>query len=73
MNQSQPMSIYFKGMTESQKKVTQEIIDEWERDFEQNVIDGKGGYVEVIHTRDYVIAGLINLILLIYFIIAING
>jgi len=73
MDQSQPMPIYFKGMTESQKKVTQEIIDEWERDFEDSVVHGKGGYVEMIHIRDYVIAGLINLAIIIYFVIAINS
>jgi hypothetical protein len=73
MTQNQPMSINFKGMSDAQKKLTQEIIDEWERDFEDSVVHGKGGYVEMIQTRDYVIAGLINLAIIIYFVIAVQG
>jgi len=61
------MPVVWSGMTENQKKEVETRIAEFERDIEPGLVQGKGGYVDLISDRDYIIAGVVNVLITIYY------
>ncbi len=64
------LPIDIKGLTPEMKAELESRILEFEKDYEPATSKGGGGYVPKIQKRDYLIAGIVNGIIVIYFIIA---
>jgi len=64
------LPVDIKGLTPEMKTELEERILEFEKDYEPVTSKGGEGYVPKIQKSDYWIAGIINGIITIYFIIA---
>jgi len=65
------LPIDVKGLTPEMKRELEERVLEFERDFEPSTSTGGEGYVPIIEKRDYLIAGVINGIILLYYVFAV--
>jgi hypothetical protein len=61
-----------KGLTPEMESELEKRITEFEKDLEPSTSRGGEGYVPIIQKRDYWVAGIINGIILIYYIVAVS-
>ena len=65
------LPIDVKGLTPEMVSELEKRVLEFEKDFEPSTSKGGAGYVSIIQKKDYWIAGIVNGIILIYYIIAV--
>lgn len=65
------LPIDVKGLTMEMRKELEERVIEFERDLEPSTSKRGEGYVPIITKRDYMIAGIVNGIILIYYVVAV--
>ncbi len=71
MLSAKQLPIDIKGLTpEMQQKLEQRICD-FEKEHESEVSQGGAGYIPKITKKDYILAVLVNGIILIYYIVAV--
>lgn len=58
------------GLTEELRREIEERISEFENIHESDVVKGGSGWVPRVKARDYIIALVINIIIIIYWILA---
>ena len=60
-----------KGLTPDLKVELEDRVQEFEREYESSAANGGAGYVKKITKGDYIFAGIVNGIILLYYIIAV--
>lgn len=65
------LPIDVRGLTPEMKRELEERVLEFERDFEVSTSKGGEGYVPIIQKRDYLIAGIVNVIIFFYYVFAV--
>lgn len=70
MEQLSKAAVDIPGIDEDMRSAIEEIIDEFEEKHEADVVNEGNGWVPRIEKTDYIIAGSINLIFIIWLIIA---
>jgi hypothetical protein len=65
------LPIDVKGLTPEMRQELEKRILEFEKDFEPSTSIGGEGYVPIIKKHDYLLAGIINGIIFIYYVAAV--
>ncbi|GAB1475288.1 hypothetical protein MASR2M70_01200 [Bacillota bacterium] len=65
------LPINVRGLTPEMKKELEERVLEFEKDFEPYTSQKGEGYVPIIKKSDFMIAGIVNGIIFIYYVIAV--
>jgi len=65
------LPIDVKGLTAEMQKELEDRVIEFEKDFEPSTSVGGEGYVPIIQKRDYIIAGIVNGIIALYYVVAV--
>jgi hypothetical protein len=63
------LPIDVKGLTDEMRTELEERVREFESEYESVAASGGGGYVEKIQKKDFIVAGVINGVILIYWLI----
>ncbi|MHC1586597.1 MAG: hypothetical protein ACXQTV_03530 [Candidatus Hecatellaceae archaeon] len=66
---AEKMPIDLPGLTEEMRREIEERVSEFERLHEPEVARGGAGWVSRVKARDYIIALIVNLIIIVYWII----
>jgi hypothetical protein len=65
------LPIDVKGLTDEMRAELEERVQEFEREYEPVAASGGEGYVKKIQKKDFIIAGVINGAILVYWLIAV--
>jgi hypothetical protein len=68
MGNAEKMPLYMPGLDAKLLAEVEDRVEEFEREHEQDVLNGGNGYVDRIQPKDYMIAIAINAILGIYWV-----
>ena len=65
------LPIDYGGLTPEMREELEARVVEFERDHQASAAEGKEGYVPIIRKKDFIIAGTLNALIVIYLIVAV--